>query len=283
MGAQPSPTNGVGPGETTADSPVTIDKDGWIHYENLRADKLDLINPKRSLLTLERSADGSCVRSGESSGGSRDGGSQDLGDHFSEETAYNPGLCQVETIDGYLTVEATRQLSEQDGAASGAQTKSDGATTRADLPSHTAHQKGRWIDPVNITITSLTANISWKYSGTSATATDAYWVPYTFSWDGWSRSGTPSNATSSYSDHVTLNGHEQFRNTDFELAMEVIFGPAAVYAACGFDFSTAIFDHTETIRGYENGGWTSNYNDTANGGCSNLVRYSHQEGYGNIN
>jgi hypothetical protein len=87
---------------------------------------------------------------------------------------------------------------------------------------------------------------------------------------------------------VSVTAHEQFRNTDFEkfllwLAKHSSFGDwgvAAVIAACGFDTSPAVFDHTAYIRGNADGSYNWSYHDTKRGGCSDLVRHNDQSGFG---
>ncbi len=48
-------------------------------------------------------------------------------------------------------------------------------------------------------------------------------------------------------------------------------GPVAVFAACGFDHSPALFTHIIGQKGYRGGGWWVGAGGSVAGGCSNLV------------
>ncbi|MDX6705252.1 MAG: hypothetical protein QOI48_1098 [Solirubrobacteraceae bacterium] len=118
---------------------------------------------------------------------------------------------------------------------------------RAATAYSTAHTKTAWIDTVNITITSLAANLNWPLHGTGGTLTGRV-NPYQFKYDGWSSTG-PSKIT-----FPSLPGDagwwmretDSFTNKDFAALVYFLFGPAG-WAACGFHFSTtAHFHHDVT-------------------------------------
>jgi hypothetical protein len=152
---------------------------------------------------------------------------------------------------------------------------------RAATAYSTAHTKTAWIDPVNITITSLAANLKWPLHGAGGTLTGRV-NPYQFKYDGWSSTG-PSKIT-----FPSLPGDagwwmretDSFTNKDFAALVYFLFGPAG-WAACGFHLSTtAHFHHDVIVRGYRNGNRGRSWNDSKSGACSNLVHHSEWDGYG---
>jgi hypothetical protein len=144
-----------------------------------------------------------------------------------------------------------------------------------------AHTKTAWIDPVNITITSLAGNLRWPLYGAGRTLTGRV-NPYEFRYDGWSSTGpSPIRFPSLPGDAGwSMRETDSFTNRDFAALVYFLLG-AAGWAACGFHLSaTAHFHHDVTVRGYRNGnrGWA--WNDSKSGACSNLVHHRESDGFG---
>lgn len=113
-------------------------------------------------------------------------------------------------------------------------------------------------------------------------------MPYEFRYDGWSNSGTPHPPFNFATTSVSVQANETFRNTDFEqmmLAVSAGFpgGTAAVFAACGFNASPAVFNLRNYIRGNADGSYYWSYSDSRSGGCADLVRHRHWSAYGSSN
>ena len=262
----------------------TIDPDGTVHYPHL-----PFSTATSTISTGRRSADGACHFASSFSG--KAGTSV-----YSSEVSFNPITCVQETMSGELTIEGKASLLESNlkaelsGQMTGRSTLQQipnpslqkSTPTSASLVTNTSHTKGRWVDPVYITITSLSVNLQWASDGTSWVWATGYNQPYQFSWDGWTNSGTPpftpySSGTNGNS--VSSPGSEWFRNVDFEAVLLLTMGFAA-YAACGFNTDPAIFEHYREMKGNPDGGWVASANDAKTGGCSNLVHHDDDNGWG---
>lgn len=274
------------PTPPTASLP-TVDANGVLHYSHL-----PFASSKLTTLHGTRSPDGTCHFANTVSGVE----GQDI---FSEEVSFDPVNCIQGTLSGVLTAAGAAVVQAMDSAASSAATDATSAAsglaasraiygssanqsqaTASTTYSHYAHSKGRWVDPIYITITSLTANIGWNSTSTHWTSAWGQNVAYKFPWDGWTTSGTPPVVLQSGSGgSVFSDASETFRNVDFELVLVATMGVTA-YAACGFNANPAVFDHYREIKGNPSGSWTASWNDSKTGGCSNLVHHSDDNGSG---
>jgi hypothetical protein len=277
-----SPPNDPDPAAKLA---FTRDADGWIRFNNTAVAKIELIDPITRTVTGARDSDGACevASTGEMSSAS--------GPQYEEDLAFNPVTCERVTIRGGITAESVATLDAM--AAASAQANADDATTSdqaapadghamaaaAVIYTHSAYVKTAWIDPVNITITSLSNNLDWN----AALDLRALEVAYKFRYDGWSMNPVRPTLTWSWGpDWGASSSHEQFRNTDFERIIVALFGPAG-FAACGFNGSPAVFTHNVTNYGHRNGVDAFAWNDTAKGGCVNLVHHRAWHGAGHSN
>ncbi|WP_277440676.1 hypothetical protein [Streptomyces sp. SPB162] len=279
-------TSGPTPTATPPASPsalgVTVGSDGWITYTTTRASSLALTDVTTSTLTGTVAADGTCEFSAT---GTAAAGSAAT---YQEETAYNPTTCQEKILVGGLSAAAETSLTDPADAANTVTTSSNSAeATPGSDPDwggftyyKAAYTKTAWIDPVYITITSLTANLQWPLYGKGGYLYGRV-NPYEFRYDGWSNSGTPPISFHTMSDNSGwyLLEAERFRNVDFEYYILAAFGVAG-WAACGFTTAPAVFQHRVQVSGYRNGarGWA--WNDSKSGGCANLVHHGQWNNYG---
>jgi hypothetical protein len=260
----------------------TRDPDGWIHFDNTAVTKIGLIDPVTRTVAGTRDGDGACeVRStGELS--------SESGPRFEEEIAFNPLTCERTIVSGGLTAEAIAALDamappttvdEVDSAGQSAPAGARAPINATVTYTYSAYVKTAWIDPLNITITSLSNNLDWN----SALDLRALEVAYKFRYDGWSMNPARPTLTWSWGpDWGAANSHESFRNTDFERIIVSLFGLGG-YAACHFNGNPAVFTHNVTNYGHRNGVDAFAWNDTARGGCVNLVHHRAWHGSGHRN
>jgi len=145
-------------------------------------------------------------------------GSAQLGEIAQVETAYNPVTCQsqVETMQVSTAPAAGGAGGGTTGVASGSSAEpSNTPSSAATVQYQLAHMKTSWIDPLTITITSLTANLKWPLYGSCATSYGRN-NSYEFAWDGWSNTGVPPVRITSNCSTWTSSGSETFTNVDFE-------------------------------------------------------------------
>ena len=144
-----------------------------------------------------------------------------------------------------------------------------------------AASKDWYWDPADIVITSLAQNLNWgvQFSNDQITTSASTIVPYAFRWDNWYTTGGPSDSIYKSSNNTIAyeDSYLQQKNTDFEAAMVYAFGPDVI-AVCGGD-SPAVFTQNMSLDGT-----TDSYsvfsNDSATGGCSDLVSYEHADVWG---
>lgn len=277
---------------------VIAQPDGWLLYTNTLVADLDLIGSKTTTLSGKKTADGRCViKSNGPAGGTMAAAT------YEEEIAFNPKTCQERVTSGTLSPAGESQLAAADLSSRAAATDSDvpaqpsavkarqtgkssgGATALATSYGY-ANVKTSWVDPVNITITSLADNISWPLYGAGGTL-NGQANPYKFAYDGWSESGVtfgPGDNGVFYNlagdAGWGLRARDRFTNTDFASFVYVVFGPAG-WASCGFPFTvTAHFNHDVTVYGYRNGARGWGWSDSKDGACTNLVHHRDSAGYG---
>ena len=256
-GATPTPSVPftASPDPTPSPLGVTVGSDGWITYTNTRAAALALTSPKTTTVNGAFDADGNCVIS--DSGTIASGASA----AYTEETGYNPTTCQERIVTGGVsaaTVDGLADPQTADTVGGNDAGVSNVDAVAASTSYSSAFEKTAWIDPLNITITSLTTNLRWPLYGAGGTLTGRN-NPYEFRYDGWSNSGTPPVRFTTLSGNTgwKVNAAESFTNTDFASFVYVVFGVAG-WLACGAPLTaTAHFHHNVTVLGYRSGsrGW----------------------------
>jgi hypothetical protein len=272
---------------------VTVDSHGWIHYNRALVYSLSLKNFSVVTTAGSRNQQGVCsfTEHGTVLPGS-------VGS-YSEQVAVNPGLCQQKVAEGTLTAASVAALAARNAAATHVATSSGRAPVTATKGSATAnvaaattnttaYNKTSFVDPVNITINSLSENLTWAYNGSVVPSASYLIVPYEFAYDGWSNSGTPHPGFNFGTGYVWIRANETFSNNDFEdllLALSAGFpgGPALVFAVCGFSVATAVFSHSDYIEGLAGGGYNWSYSYSTSGGCTDLVTFEHHTGFGSSN
>jgi hypothetical protein len=282
--------------EPSLGSAVTMDSQGWVHYTRSAAESLSLKD--RKVVTIAGSMNSAGVCTFSQSGSVAPGSAA----RYSEEVAVNGRLCREQLVQGTITNTAAAALSagaSGDSSVMAVSSRVAGKTQVGDsssaralaataTSSSSAYAKTGYIDPVKLTITSVSANLTWAHNGSGVPNASYRVVPYEFHYDGWSTSGTPHPPFVFRPGSVSIQANERFSNTDFErllLAVGVFLpgGPATVFAACGFSVSTAVFNLREYIQGNANGGYNWSWNDSTSGGCSNLVAHRQWSAYGSSN
>lgn len=207
---------------------------------------------------------------------------------FTEQVAVDSSQCLEQVIEGTPTQTDLAYLNSLDTSggsgtpSTATATSTNFGSTKAVLAAATtsssAYEKTAYVDPVDLTITSLSANLTWAHNGSSVPSASYRIVPYEFQYDGWSNTGTPHPGFNFTSSSVSIQANETFKNTDFEALLLsgslASCGPgcaAAIIAACGFSVAPAVFAHREYIQGNASGGYNWSYNDSATGGCSSLI------------
>ncbi|UXY27189.1 hypothetical protein [Streptomyces sp. HUAS TT20] len=285
----PSPTPSA---SSTGVPGVDIGSDGWITYSDDATTKFGITGTVKTVNGSVQT-DGTCQFDGSTT-------SSSSGTSYEQEVGYNPSTCQERVLTGTITpnqeaslaspadtndTPETPQSASSTGDASDTVTpaaqpynESGAAEAASSTPYSNAHTKTAWIDPVNITITSLTTNLRWPLYGHVGTLS-ARNNAYKFKYDGWSTSGTPQPKFSYQSDGWGTGGAETFKNTDFEKIVLFLLGPSG-WASCGFSTDTAVFKHNVHVYGKKNGSRVSAWHDSKAGGCSNLVHHRTSNGFG---
>ena len=265
---------------------VTVDANGWFHYTKVLANSLHLQDTKTRTVNGKHTTDGGCAfDDGPSQASSRSA------EGYSEEIAFNPKTCQESVVEGTLTASGLAVLQAasppRTGSAdsvTGVAPPTGGAKNRVtpnSMINYSAFEKVSWVDPADITITSLANNLNWTSDGSSNWSASYNGVPYAFAYDGWSSTGVNGSwggcvaPTTSIEASVTDTWH----NTDFELVLVAIMGPSA-YALCGFDASRANFYLNPYIYGRSNGTYSWGHGQSVSGGCSDLVHFRENHGGG---
>ncbi|MEZ0579290.1 DNRLRE domain-containing protein [Nocardioides sp. MH1] len=274
-------------GGSIAVAGLTVGPDGWITY-NDDSVQTDLNLTPGTITTLNGT-------------GSTDGCSFDEesdlendGPAIFVEVGYNPVTCQERVQMTPLTQAATDELEAQDASAesAGSSTESgpsfyyagnaDAPVSEPDVnapslaassyPNH-AWVKARWIDPVNITITSLKESMNWEYgynpTGTFSSVSHAWKYSLDVTHTGpadWHNFGHDAN-------HVWDSVKRSYWNSSFATIIVGALGPAG-WAACGFWTSPrADFSHNLTLKGDSWGGADAYIHSRKHGACTNLVHH----------
>lgn len=257
---------------------VSMSADGWITYTQPHAAALSLTKVKSVTTVGKRNADGSCAV------GLDVNSASGVGD-YAEEVALNPQTCQAKFITGQLPADVAAKLNTAAQSPVGASSGASSASTQGAIAATTSYQSAytiaRWIDPVNIVITSQAVDLKWPLYGAGGTLTAA-WPYYKFPYDGWTVYG-PST-----SGFVTLSGNtgwsfqasSHFVNTDFATIVYVLLGLSGWLACDAHATNRADFYHTVKTIGYRSGSRGSSWSNSVSGACSNLVHIEAWGAYG---
>jgi hypothetical protein len=281
------PTCGT-PGTTpcTALGPNVSYHDGWIQYTTNGYASLGLTNASEVTVQGTVDPDGGCdFTEADPDGVTATDAS------YEEELQFNPDTCQDELITGKIPASSDASLispaagtdtsdtvSETDPPDTGDSKHPDSANSTTYLSAHT---KTSWVDPLDITITSMTANIKWPLFGDPGTIS-ARNNSYKFAYDGWSVSGVPRPGiirTYLYGGGWLAGGAETFRNNDFEDYVIDALGISG-WASCGFTTATAVFKQHVDVYGYMDGARRSSWADSKSGGCADLVHHRTNNNWG---
>jgi hypothetical protein len=273
---------------------VTMDGQGWLHYNRTEAAGLALRDVSTITVVGTETSNHGCAFK---EAGIVYKGSLGI---YTEQIALNPTLCQEKLLLGKMTPTSLATLQAADEArgqsigvnpaVSAAATRPGIAKSAISAPAATAaraYEKTSYVDPAFLTITSLSANLTWYGDGVNITSASYADVPYMFRYDGWRTIGNAGSAFTFRPTSVSINPHMQFLNSDFQrLLVAMASGnpllAAAVRFACGPQ-QTAVFSLNEFIQGNSNQGFNWGYADAASGGCSQLVHHNHYSGFGSSN
>jgi len=273
----------IGNSAANAASPVppfTIDSKGWIHFTNTLVNSLGLINPTTLTLNGKLSSDGACVfssakyfvKNGQSG--------------YSEETAFNPSTCQETVVAGGLTpagqaILNSNTMTGASQASPNSSTLGSSVITPAITTAYADFEKVSYVDPLDITITSLVSNLNWQSNGTAITGVVATPESYNFNWDGWSNSpiGTTLSGYPTWPGFTAAQYSQTFNNTDFEAVIVALYGEAG-YALCGFNSNPATFYLSPFVEGNAQGYYSYSNSNSVSGGCSDLVHFRENHGPG---
>jgi hypothetical protein len=259
---------------TTSPAPVVVAANGWIDYNNTPATTMALTGKQTFSESGSFNAADNCeisftqpsIPAGDSA--------------VVDETSYNPTLCEATYAMGLTTPSEATSL----GATPIADAN---PATISPIPlneyNNKVYYKTEYIDPVDITITSLATNLSYNYS--SAGVMGSVGVTgdgYHFAYDGWS--GAAATFTSGDNGGTTAyaTGYYQQTNTDFATFMDSISGGLPV---CGLT-TTAVFTENQTVgdSASKNGAAppapSGGNSDSATGACSSLVHFGAEIGQG---
>ena len=284
-GSGGSPSSGSASAGST---PFTVEPDGWIDFTHTRQSAPPLTDSNVVTVSGSIDANGNCQVSNPTA-------NVPLGVNvYESEVAFNPRLCEAKYLEGEIsdgtaqTLGASPQPQQAPAAgAAPAQAPVFGqAAPRMVLPppcttcTWSAYQKDAYLDPLDITITSLANNLTWTMTSNNEEVLSqaGNLVGYRFAYDGWSGYGPEQNdyKNAAYTQAIQT-GYYYSQNTDFEHIMEAIFGPAVI-AVCGGG-SPAVFVQDEQINGYW-GGFFTGSSDSNTGGCSDLVHRDAESGWG---
>ena len=265
---------------------VTVDRSGTIHFANTLTSARDLADARTTTVKGTRQRGGGCHFASSSSAPARVSSSS-----YTEETAVNPATCRETLVSGKLTSAGIAALDSSPATTDTVRSPTAPGSSHAATPAvaagtWAAFNKVSFVDPLDITITSLTDNLTWSGNGGPAsgngliTGGSAYAVSYEFPYDNWSASPFTFSWNGCIGcNSLTSQTARTFYNSDFEEIIVQIFGVAG-YEACGFNGNPATFYLSPATTGYPNGyygwGWSSN----ASGGCSDLVHFRQNNGGG---
>ncbi len=282
-------------------APVEV-VDGKIRYNTTMVDKVPAIRSKTEIQLGDRGTGDSCSFP-------QIEADTTLGQHvLSEVTELDPENCSrvIESV-AYdpesLEVPSFGATIRGDSFIPGFSCKDGGIDTdqptffqpeRQLLPGeHRSYYKQAFVDPICISITSSTLNVSWKNqlnSSNGVTLIDRenrndYFTQLGEVWVNKATTLNPTTEPLNRANSIYASLDHSRTETDFPdhvVAAVAAFGSAipgvgiigslaAVWAACGFDLGNTHFTSWQQIGMHRNGGRTANGSGGVNGGCSNLV------------
>ena len=260
---------------------VSVDAGGTFHYTNALSSPQDLSGAVTTVVQGTRNASGSCVFSDPNSSGAL----------FGTEIAYNPMTCQDTTLFGQLTAKGIADLAAISPATTSTKFVAPASQSSAVVtPSsydgwQSAYNKVAFIDPINLTIVSLSNNFTWEINGTGViygnTTASAYMEHF---------GGDVTTSTGFGTSYTNIQGTygiqsttwNSWTNSDFEAWM-VFFSGAAGYIACGFNSNPSQFYIAPTVTGASDTTFYVSDVHTKSGGCTDLIHANYNSGYGTLN
>lgn len=253
-------------------APITMGANGWIQYNDTPATTMALTGKQTFSESGSIDAAGNCVIAFTQP-------STPAGDSaVVDETSYNPTLCEATYAMGITTPSEAASL-----GATPISDASPATVTPLNEYNNKVYYKTEYIDPFDITITSLAVNLSYNYS--SAGVMGSIGVTgdgYHFAYDGWGGAA----ASFSYGDNggttAYASGYYQQTNTDFAEFMSLLYDGLPV---CGLDTS-ATFTEDQTVadaaalNGAQPPPPSGGNSDSATGACSSLVHFGSEIGQG---
>lgn len=285
-------TSGTSSKAHNSQPPFTITSNGWIDYNNTEASLLPLNNAQTLNSTGTFDAGGNCnvvnpqpsIPYGTVA--------------VVSETSYNPTLCKATFLQGEVTSQVASSIGITTGSAmapspgapvspklksAGAgRTNKTGTITPLNEYNVQVFSKAEYVDPVDITITSLAENLSYNYDSATGIigGNSAYPVGYHWAYDIWGGAAATSSITlNDGSLDVVANGYYQQTNVDFQAVVMLLLGPLA-YASCTELGQTTVFTHDLFIGGAAGPEIAYSNADSKSGGCANLTHWTAEYGTG---
>jgi hypothetical protein len=299
-------------GGGAVDTPVEV-VDGKLRYNNTVVDNVNALKSKSETQIGQRVTDGSCAFPGIQA-------DTKLGKHVVSEVteldpenctrtvesaAYDPAKWNEPATATTSTPAAPGQVTAAiagDSFIPGFSCKDGGIDTAPPTlfqprewqqGEYRRYYKQAFVDPICISITSTSLNVSWKNQVNSASgvtlidrANHNYY--FTSLGENWTNKVTTLNpGTQPLNREGAIYATLQHNRTETDFPDHVVqaaavFGAgipgigiiastAAVWAACGFDLGSTNFASWQQFELRRNGGWGAVGWGTVNGGCSNLV------------
>jgi hypothetical protein len=270
---------------------ISVKSDGWVQYKSELA--VSGVPTTTVRVAGTQDAEGGCSLSGAATAVAGDTQAS-----YIEEVGYNPATCQfdlrtttatptqIASLGSPLETTSTVNSITSSAIAPVLITKTttdmttDSLVTAAAASIYNRYLKTRWIDPINITISSQTVALQW--TGTA-------WRKWAYKRDSFKGcvagacldktyivSGSDSFTTLTNGWRKQANVH--FRNTSFAKWVAAVLGLTG-WAACGFPTSfTANFHHQDIVTGYKSGSSAWSWSDSKSGACTNLVHHGTSTG-----
>lgn len=275
---------GSGPGATPG---VTFSPDGWVHYEPTIADTPAVVE-QTVRVQGSPTKKGGC---GFDDNSAMPAEGQEI---LREEIAYNPETCEADLLEKIIA----KPPSPGDAGESDSNlaTMSTGGPEGSDPEYKTGHNMQMWVDPVGITITGLSLDLSWPLYGAKGR-----WgaVPYSFKFplDGWESTKLKMYPLQKVSHEgevptermwgqaraeVPAGGRRAIASQRFE---NIDFYQAVKSAKLGFvcdnvPIKWTVFSHEVQVVGYYSGRMGTSQRNTKSGPCSELVHKREKVAWG---
>ena len=264
-------------GGNVAVAGITVSSDGWITYNDSSVQN-DLHLTPGAITTFDGSATGDSCTFDEST-------LSTAGPAIVVEVGYNPDTCQERLQVTALTDQAVNTLVSIDSAAEDSNSTElnqddyygpnsvDGSqpldsvdaaeVERTTTYPNRAWAKVRWLDPLNIEITSLSESVQW----TNGSYPEGMFHSTVDAWDyhGYDKTHIGTRWTHDYrrtSTSISRGVAVNFYNSSFARIVYNALGPIG-WVGCGAHLSsTAYFSHDVSVRGYASGhasAWWENF------------------------